>query len=93
MCEGTHGALVVCSSVFHRETCMPPNKSPGTESEYLARMSPEEFKAEYKRKGWTGRALAVRWNYSVAWISKVGKDPEREMLWDDAVRGLPSVEN
>lgn len=56
-----------------------------------ARMSPAEFKAAYKSKGWTGRLLAERWSYSVAWISKVGNDPERDQIWDDAVRGLPSV--
>lgn len=52
------------------------------------RMTPEEFKAEYKRKGWTGRMLAERWQKSVAWISKIGNDPAREPHWDDAVRGL-----
>jgi len=54
-------------------------------------MTPAEFKAAYKSKGWTGRLLAERWSYSVAWISKVGNDPERDQIWDDAVRGLPSV--
>lgn len=53
------------------------------------RMTPVEFKAEYRRKGWTGRMLAERWQKSVAWISKIGNDPEREPHWDDAVRGLP----
>lgn len=53
------------------------------------RMSPDEFKAEYRRKGWTGRMLSERWEKSVAWISKIGNDPEREPHWDDAVRGLP----
>jgi hypothetical protein len=53
------------------------------------RMTPSEFKAEYRRKGWTGRMLADRWQKSVAWISKIGNDPDREAHWDDAVRGLP----
>ncbi len=53
------------------------------------RMTPTEFKAEYRRKGWTGRMLAERWQKSVAWISKIGNDPDREAHWDDAVRGLP----
>ncbi|MDN4882411.1 hypothetical protein, partial [Escherichia coli] len=61
------------------------------EADRPARMTPAEFKAAYKSKGWTGRLLAERWSYSVAWISKVGNDPERDQIWDDAVRGLPSV--
>jgi len=61
------------------------------EADRPARMTPAEFKAAYKSKGWTGRLLAERWSYSVAWISKVGNDPERDQIWDDAIRGLPSV--
>jgi hypothetical protein len=53
-------------------------------------MTPDEFKAECKRKGWTGKALAVRWSKSEAWISRIGSDPERDFHWDDAVRGLPN---
>ena len=55
------------------------------------RLTPVEFKAEYKRRGWTGRALSRRWGKSEAWISKIGSDPERDMHWDDAVRGLPNL--
>lgn len=51
-------------------------------------MPPEQFKSEYRRKGWTGRALAERWGKSEAWISKLGSDPQRDLHWDDAVRGL-----
>jgi len=54
-------------------------------------LTPVEFKAEYKRRGWTGRALSRRWGKSEAWISKIGSDPERDMHWDDAVRGLPDL--
>lgn len=38
-----------------------------------AQLTPEAFKAEFKRKGWTGKALAARWEVSEAWISKVVK--------------------
>jgi hypothetical protein len=55
------------------------------------KMSPAEFKAECKRRGWTNRALAARWRRSEAWISKIGSDPDRDQYWDDAVRGLPIV--
>lgn len=62
-------------------------------------LSPEDFKGAYKRKGWTGITLAVRWDKSTAWISKLGKgnmgkdndgNPVvRGIHWDDSVRGLP----
>lgn len=53
------------------------------------RMTPAEFKAEYRRRGWTGRSLAVRWGKTPVWISKIVNDPGRDAHWDDAVRGLP----
>ena len=59
----------------------------------VERMTPEAFKAEYKRKGWTGRALAKRWSKSEAWISRIGSNPERDLHWDDAVRGLPDLKS
>ncbi|WP_455233179.1 hypothetical protein [Geopseudomonas aromaticivorans] len=53
------------------------------------RLTPEAFKAEFKRKGWTGKALAARWEVSEAWVSKIAQNPQRAAHWDDAVRGLP----
>ncbi|MGO4801058.1 hypothetical protein ACEN2T_17410 [Pseudomonas sp. W22_MBD1_FP4] len=53
-----------------------------------ARLSPQEFKDLMKEKGWTGRALALRWGKTAVWISKVINDEDREPHWDDAVRGL-----
>lgn len=55
------------------------------------RLSPDEYKAEAKRRGWSFKALAERWNVSKTWMSKVANDPERSPHWDDAVRGLPFV--
>ncbi|MNE89596.1 hypothetical protein D3C80_1870180 [compost metagenome] len=55
----------------------------------VERLSPDEFKAVFKQRGWTGKALAARWGVSEAWISKIVNDPERTAHWDDAVRGLP----
>lgn len=51
----------------------------------------EEFKAEMKRKGWSRAALAVRWNKSETWISKIANDAERDQHWNDALAGLPVV--
>ncbi len=56
-------------------------------------MAPDEVKALYRSKGWTGRLLAARWGKSVTWVSKVVNDLERDLHWDDAVRGLPSLKS
>lgn len=55
------------------------------------RMTPDQFKAEFRRKGWTGRALAEHWRKSETWISKIASDPDREPHWDDAVKGLDDL--
>lgn len=55
----------------------------------VQRLTPDEFKAVFKQRGWTGKTLAVRWEVSEAWISKIVKNPQRAAHWDDAVRGLP----
>jgi hypothetical protein len=52
-------------------------------------LTPDEFKAEYRRRGWTNRALASRWVKSESWLSKLARNPNRGLHWDDAVRGLP----
>ncbi len=57
------------------------------------RLSPVEFKALFRKRGWTGKTLALRWEVSEAWISKILKNPDRAPHWDDAVRGLPDAEN
>lgn len=57
----------------------------------VQRLTPDEFKAEYRRRGWTGRALAARWGKTPVWISKIVNDPERDAHWDDAVHGLPDL--
>lgn len=55
------------------------------------RLTPEEFKAEVWRRGWTYRALAERWEVSENWVSKLARNTDRPLHWDDAVRGLPMV--
>lgn len=56
----------------------------------VQRLTPDEFKAVFKQRGWTGKTLALRWEVSEAWISKIIKNPHRAAHWDDAVRGLPN---
>lgn len=57
------------------------------------KMTADEFKAETRRRGWTFRALAIRWEKSETWISKIANNPNRDQHWDDAVKGLPFIEN
>ena len=57
------------------------------------RLTPDEFKAVFKQRGWTGKSLAARWEVSEAWISKIAQNPQRAAHWDDAVRGLPAENN
>ena len=54
-------------------------------------MSPQEFKAEIQRKGWTYRALAGRWGVRESYISRLSRNKDRARHWDDAVRGLPMI--
>jgi len=54
-------------------------------------LTPEEFKSEVSRRGWTYRALAERWGVTENYVSKLARNPERALHWDDAVRGLPTV--
>ncbi|MBA1250213.1 Uncharacterised protein [Pseudomonas luteola] len=56
-----------------------------------AQMTPLEVKSFIKQKGWTGRALAARWGKSETWVSKIINNPERDLAWDDAIRGLPKM--
>ncbi len=55
------------------------------------RLSPEEFKSEIAQRGWTYNALGTRWGITPNWVSKISRDPNRPMHWDDAVRGLPYI--
>lgn len=54
----------------------------------VQRLTPEEFKAEYRRRGWSGKDLAAHWGKHTVSLSKIGNDPDRPKHWDDAVRGL-----
>ncbi len=57
----------------------------------LKRMPPDEFKKMVRGKGWTYRALAVRWALSETRISQIARDAERPLYYDDAIRALPDV--
>lgn len=55
-------------------------------------MSPEEFVAEYKSKGWTQALLAERWGFTdPRRVRQIKAQPERWPMYIDAVRGLPNL--
>lgn len=54
-------------------------------------LTPEQFKALAKYKGWKYTMLAQRWGYSAVWISRVARDPNRPARFDDMLQGLPDL--
>ena len=56
-----------------------------------APLSPQEWRALLRAKGWKQKELARRWNVSETWISKLANNPERGTHWNDACRGLPDI--
>lgn len=57
------------------------------------RLSPEQYKAIIKGKGWTYRALATHWGITPVWLSNISRSLERPKHYDDAVMGLPTFDN
>ncbi|HBT6174358.1 TPA: helix-turn-helix transcriptional regulator [Klebsiella pneumoniae] len=56
-----------------------------------APLSPQEWRALLRAKGWKQKDLARRWNVSETWISKLANNPDRGTHWNDACRGLPDM--
>lgn len=56
----------------------------------MARLTPEQFKALVKWKGWSYRELAERWGITSVWMSNVARNAERPAHYDDALVGLPN---
>lgn len=56
-----------------------------------APLSPQEWRALLRAKGWKQKDLARRWNVSEARISKLANNPDRGTHWNDACRGLPDM--
>lgn len=55
------------------------------------RLTPQEFKEEILKRGWTFAALSRRWDITPNWVSKLSRNDKRALHWDDAVRGLPYI--
>jgi hypothetical protein len=60
-------------------------------SNTIARLTPEQFKALAKYKGWKFKMLAERWAVTPEWVSQLSRDPERDIRYDDALIGLPNL--
>lgn len=54
-----------------------------------ARLTPSDFKALIRQRGWQMADAAARWAIQPATLSRVAADPDRETRWDDLVRALP----
>lgn len=57
----------------------------------ISRLSPEQFKALAKYKGWKLKMLAERWGVTPEWMSNISRDPQRDLRYDDALIGLPNL--
>jgi hypothetical protein len=53
-----------------------------------ARITPADFKALIRQRGWQMADAAARWAIQPETLSRVAADPERETRWDDLVRAL-----
>ncbi|MCE0828932.1 hypothetical protein LVQ78_23355 [Buttiauxella sp. A2-C2_NF] len=60
---------------------------------WSARLSTQGIKEMLKEKDWSMKEVAVRWNRSESWMSKIVNDENRELYWEDAFKGLPSKKN
>ncbi len=57
----------------------------------ITRLTPEQFKALAKYKGWKFKMLAERWGLTPEWVSNISRDPNRDLRFDDALHGLPNL--
>lgn len=62
-----------------------------TAPDIVARLTPEQFKALARYKGWKFKMLAERWGVTPEWVSQISRDPERDLRYDDALIGLPNL--
>jgi hypothetical protein len=85
--DAENGALAL-GSVLHGFVSRP-ERTPDRPQ----RLSAREAKAILAAKGWSNRALALWWGYGPENISRIINNPERKRYFDDALRGLPPIED
>ena len=54
----------------------------------LQAMTPEQFKLLVKSKGWLLKEVAERWGIQQRQMSNIVQDVNRNLYYDDAIRGL-----
>lgn len=55
------------------------------------RLTPAQFKALAKYKGWTYRLMAERWGIQPESLSAIARNPDRPARYDDMLHGLPNL--
>ena len=51
-------------------------------------MTPKQFKSLVKSKGWLLKEVAERWGIKQRQMSNIVQDSNRNLYYDDAIRGL-----
>jgi len=54
-------------------------------------LTPQQFKALAKLKGWTYRAMAARWGMQPESLSGIARNSNRPIRYDDMLYGLPNL--
>lgn len=69
---------------------LPPLLLTDQQAERLyRRLSPVQFKAALYAKGWKLKDLALYWDVSPEWLTRLAGNVNRPIYFDHAVRGLP----
>jgi hypothetical protein len=79
------------SKGYRVKTCAEDQVELGMSLLRPARLSPVDFEALIRQRGWQMADAAARWAIQPETLSRVAADPEREIRWDDLVRALPAI--
>jgi hypothetical protein len=85
------GLLYALSKGYRVNTCAVDQVELGMALLRPARLTPADFKALIRQRGWQMADAAERWAIQPETLSRVAADPERETRWDDLVRAMPAL--
>jgi hypothetical protein len=57
----------------------------------LVPMTPDQFKAEIKSRGWDAGLISLRWGMTKRRVLQIVADEDRPRYYDDAIRSLPLI--
>lgn len=57
----------------------------------LVPMTPDQFKAEIKSRGWDAGRISLRWGMTKRRVLQIVADDDRPRYYDDAIRSLPLI--